>query len=289
MNFGFTLGGTDPEAVDHVEVACVSIAVSGSPPGLTAFTQVGTFVCLDTGEGCPHPIQPLSVTFSMSCAIGDAATGFQGRSGIHVNALGLICGPSPALVAATAQANPPGGGTTPPPLTPDQIAYRDAHNERRAKHCVPKLTVSLELERAAKAWAGACHYEHDQSIHGSSGENIAWSRNTPPTWEGAVKGWYDDEIPRYDFDNPIDSYNAAANADPADHTKEIRHFTQVVWRATTQLGCAMSTCEAPAPDGADSVWQFFVCRYLPPGNINGTNPGVLDANVPRPSSEPCPK
>jgi pathogenesis-related protein 1 len=68
------------------------------------------------------------------------------------------------------------------------------------------------------------------------------------------------------------------------------HFTQVVWRATKEVGCAMANCEAPAPDGTNSVWKFFVCRYSPPGNINGTNPGVLEANVPRPpSSGTCPK
>jgi hypothetical protein len=51
----------------------------------------------------------------------------------------------------------------------------------------------------------------------------------------------------------------------------------------------MATCEAPAPDDADAVWQFFVCRYSPSGNVNGTTPGVLDENVPRLSPEPCPK
>jgi hypothetical protein len=166
-------------------------------------------------------------------------------------------------------------------LTPDQIAYRDAHNDRRAKHCVPKLTVFFELERAAKAWADACDYKHDDN-RGPVGENIAWGRPTLTSTD-AVKLWYD-EINEYDFDNPIVSYNAG----DVDRNKEVRHFTQVVWKATSMLGCAMATCEAPAPDGSDSVWQFFVCRYSPPGNYNATVPGVLDENVPR-LREPCPK
>ena len=282
IKFGTTWDGNDPKYVDYVEVTCASVVVFTGTPPFAVYGLIGTSTCLDTGEGCSN--QP----FSLSCDLGDAATGFHGRSGIYVDALGLICGPSPALVAATAQAPPAGTPPPPPQLTPDQIAYLNAHNERRAKHCAPKLTVSLELERAAKAWADACSYKHDESIRGSIGENIAWRRPTL-TSTGAVKDWYD-EISRYDFDHPINSYNAAV-AGEADHpnTKEIRHFTQVVWKATTQLGCAMASCEAPAPDGADSVWQFFVCRYSPPGNIGATNPGVLDENVPRLSPEPCPK
>ena len=41
---------------------------------------------------------------------------------------------------------------------------------------------------------------------------------------------------------------------------ETGHFTQVVWRGTTQLGCGVSTCR-----GMD-IW---VCEYDPPGNVQG--------------------
>ena len=274
IKFGTTWDGDDPKYVDYVELTCASILVMTGTPPFAVYGLIGTNVCLDTGEGCSNK------PFSLSCDLGDAATGFHGRSGIYVDALGLICGPSPALVAATAQA-PAGTGTTPPQLTADQIAYLNAHNERRAKHCVPKLTVSLELERAAKVWADACVYKHDESIRGSVGENIAWGSPTL-TSTNAIKSWYD-EIALYDFDDPIASYDAAE----ADRNKEVRHFTQVVWKATKEVGCAMATCEAPTPKGDDSVWQFFVCRYSPPGNIKDA--GELNENVPRLSSVPCPK
>ncbi|EEE60683.1 hypothetical protein OsJ_14158 [Oryza sativa Japonica Group] len=42
-------------------------------------------------------------------------------------------------------------------------------------------------------------------------------------------------------------------------------YTQVVWRATTQLGCARRTCR----NGVDTV---AVCDYYPPGNIVGQRP-----------------
>ena len=41
------------------------------------------------------------------------------------------------------------------------------------------------------------------------------------------------------------------------------HYTQVVWAATTKLGCGMATC------GDTQVW---VCNYDPQGNYTGQAP-----------------
>jgi pathogenesis-related protein 1 len=151
-------------------------------------------------------------------------------------------------------------------LSADAQAILTAHNGYRAKHCVPDLNWSAELAASAQQWASGCKYGHS----GTSGENIAWSRPTlSPT--KPVDSWYS-EITQYDFNNPIGSYK----------TGKVLHFTQVVWRGSSQLGCGVATCPAPAPDGANSGWGFMVCRYAPPGNFNGENPGVLDANVPPP-------
>jgi len=44
---------------------------------------------------------------------------------------------------------------------------------------------------------------------------------------------------------------------------DVGHYTQIMWRQTTRLGCAMAS-----RDGTD----YLVCRYWMPGNIQGQRP-----------------
>jgi hypothetical protein len=41
---------------------------------------------------------------------------------------------------------------------------------------------------------------------------------------------------------------------------DVAHYTQVVWSGTTHVGCAVYS--APR-------WDYLICRYSPPGNIDG--------------------
>jgi hypothetical protein len=43
------------------------------------------------------------------------------------------------------------------------------------------------------------------------------------------------------------------------------HYTQVVWRTTTEIGCGMAT-------GSDLKYDYLVCRFLPMGNFIGQSP-----------------
>jgi hypothetical protein len=73
----------------------------------------------------------------------------------------------------------------------------------------------------------------------------------------SVDLWYS-EINSYDFDAP--SWNGG-----------VGHFTQVVWRNSKQVGCAVASC---------SGQDLWVCQYSPPGNWNVDQPGELANNVP---------
>ncbi|KAF8990188.1 CAP domain-containing protein, partial [Cyathus striatus] len=45
------------------------------------------------------------------------------------------------------------------------------------------------------------------------------------------------------------------------------HFTQVVWKSTTSVACAITSCPAGTIFGQAS--KYVVCRYAPPGNYPG--------------------
>lgn len=62
----------------------------------------------------------------------------------------------------------------------------------------------------------------------------------------AVDAWYN-EVKLYDFSKP--GWNTATG-----------HFTALVWKSTTKLGCAINTA---------CSWPTYVCQYGPPGNVIG--------------------
>jgi hypothetical protein len=41
---------------------------------------------------------------------------------------------------------------------------------------------------------------------------------------------------------------------------DVSHYTQMVWRGTTHVGCAIHR---------SARWDFLICRYSPPGNKDG--------------------
>jgi pathogenesis-related protein 1 len=47
-----------------------------------------------------------------------------------------------------------------------------------------------------------------------------------------------------------------------DTGKVVGHYTQLVWRTTTEVGCATKLCNAGTP----RAFHFWVCNYLPAGN-----------------------
>jgi uncharacterized protein YkwD len=149
----------------------------------------------------------------------------------------------------------------------DMSAFRAAvlaqHNDYRARHQVSKLEYSSKLESGALSWArrlaATGKFEHSG---GTDGENLHFffsteSIDAAQLAEQAVSHWYA-EIKKYNFKRP--GFSGATG-----------HFTQVVWKGSTSLGCGAAKSKEQS--------YFIVCRYSPAGNVLGQFP----QNVSRPT------
>lgn len=169
---------------------------------------------------------------------------------------------------------PPTGGPPPAGFATEMV---DAHNAVRANPAIvggspapsPALAPvawSDTVAETAQAWADGCTYAHNAG-RGALGENIA--ATAPPGARDAgwivTQGWAA-EAPFYDR-----ASNTCETANPPNPYGTCGHYTQVVWRDTTVIGCAVRTCASGSPFGSGS-WDFWVCNYAPPGNWVGERP-----------------
>ena len=106
---------------------------------------------------------------------------------------------------------------------------------------------ALEYTESLRGTANdPCNYILKHS-GGPYGENLAAGTNSLPA--DLVNLWYD-EIKDYDYNDVTGiSHNG----------KDVGHFTQLVWAATTDVGCAVEKCT----NGA----VYLICEYNPYGNV----------------------
>jgi hypothetical protein len=135
------------------------------------------------------------------------------------------------------------------------------HNRVRANHCVPALTWSKTQATNAQTSADRCPNDHNRAELKAQNENEnlyngSGSANfTGP--QAAFNFWYG-EKKDYHFDNPVLVFDAKENKGPVNG-----HFTQVVWKGTGNIGCAVKVC---------TNGTYYSCRYQQPGNFNAHVP-----------------
>jgi len=123
-----------------------------------------------------------------------------------------------------------------------------AHNFYRSEHNASALTWNDTSAKYATDWSDNCDFKHSG---GPTGENLAAGYANA---SASVDAW---GLERKDFD-----FNKP------DFSESTGHFTQVVWKSTTSVGCGRKQCDGdgnPATPG----W-YVVCEYYPPGNVIGS-------------------
>ncbi|CAH1801244.1 unnamed protein product, partial [Owenia fusiformis] len=151
-------------------------------------------------------------------------------------------------------------------LTLAQYRARElaSHNNYRSIHGANPLFLDAVLNEEAQAYAEyllnkgfmahCTPAKRNQNIPGigcdssttPAGENLAWTSAQTDSYD-ATAAWYN-EVKDYDFCNHGFGYNTG-------------HFTQVVWRATTNIGIGLAS---DSQNGTN-----VVARYVSPGNYIG--------------------
>lgn len=143
------------------------------------------------------------------------------------------------------------------------------HNVHRANHSAPDVTYDSGLAASAQVLSDRCSNAHDVTINGGGyGQNIASYGSTGDsslaidTLIASVitNMWYNGEAALYD------SFYGQAN--PTDNFENWGHFSQVVWKSTTKIGCGATLCAPGTIFDGLSTW-FAVCNYETAGNVAG--------------------
>lgn len=127
--------------------------------------------------------------------------------------------------------------------------FLETHNKYREKHNAPPMTFSNDLNSSAQRWADELlslgRLQHSKTGDGENVFTMYGSAGITLTGKEAVESWYS-EIKDYKWNSPGFAGNTG-------------HFTQVVWKDSTQLGVGVAT---------DGKKVYVVGQYRPAGNMN---------------------
>ncbi|EGU12991.1 Glutaredoxin [Rhodotorula toruloides ATCC 204091] len=219
-----------------------------------------------------------------------APTGSGGTAGSSgkpspTNSGGSTNNPKPSSSNSASNPSPSSGGGSTDSFASACLA---AHNDFRATHHADPLAWNATLAAAAEKWTKNCQWKHSGGAVGPFGENLFMvspvDQNAQLDPKPGIGSWNDEEK-MYDYNNP-------------GFTHETGHFTQTIWKATTQLGCYYGKCNGIMKGG--ELGAFLVCevglvpplvltpadefvtrkrQYYPAGNMVGDNNKYFRENV----------
>jgi pathogenesis-related protein 1 len=162
----------------------------------------------------------------------------------------------------TAPPAPPPGPPAAEPSDPVLKGIVAAHNAARAAVVpapatpLPQMQWSESDAEVARAYAAKCVFAHN-AARGPRGENL-YANSGGTKSPAAVVGSWVSEAKNYTY-----ATNQCSGV--------CGHYTQVVWRDSVKVGCAMQRCTVNSPFGG-GAWDNWVCDYSPAGNFVGRKP-----------------
>lgn len=131
------------------------------------------------------------------------------------------------------------------------------HNRERTAAGVPLLQWDPALAAAAAVYArelaalGRLEHSPRQTRPGQ-GENLWMGTHNAYTLKAMANAWAGEKR--------IFRAGTFPDVSRSGNWSDVAHYTQMIWRGTTRVGCAI---------GQGRAWDVLVCRYAPAGNVMG--------------------
>ncbi len=144
-----------------------------------------------------------------------------------------------------------------PVLDPISMRLLAAQNSERIRVGVPPLQWDPALARSAAAYGPVLEalgrLQHSpKEMRPGQRESLWMGTRGAYSPEQMVSAW----IGERRFFRP----GIFPNVSTTGNWLDVVHYTTLIWPATTRVGCAIHRT---------LNWDFLICRYSPPGNIDG--------------------
>jgi hypothetical protein len=225
----------------------------------------------------------------MPAAAGSIGRGPMGAAGMGPIAMNPMAGTPPlgaagmsgsAGGAATGTGGQCGSGTPTDgrPTTGPLACIVEQHNAVRAKVMsmmpLAPVTWNADMAKYAQEWTDmTCmspKHRSNPSLNGQRlGENLYASFGSipdPMPGKAAVDGWAA-EVACYTYGKFESGDKCDMNCTSQMNSDGCGHYTQVVWRASTQIGCGVTNCGS-----GRNMQTAVICNYAPAGNFVGMLP-----------------
>ena len=131
------------------------------------------------------------------------------------------------------------------------------HNRERAAVGAPPLAWDARLAAAASAY-GPALAERGRLVHSAPASRPGQGENL---WRGTAGAFSIEEmVASWAAERALFVPGTVPHVSRSGHFGDVGHYTQMIWRTTTQLGCALHRGRSA---------DYLICRYAPAGNVVG--------------------